>query len=71
MEMITGIEVLAFSVLDPEHPILSQEAGPAGHITQRKPVSEIVLNSVQEQCAPARHSRKLRTPFPTTGLRSR
>ena len=46
MEMITGIEVLAFSVLDPEHPILSQEAGPAGHITQRKPVSEIVLNSV-------------------------
>lgn len=71
MEVITGIEVLAFSVRDPEHPILSQEAGPAGHVTQGKPVSEIVLNSVHEQHAPARHSRKLRTPFPTTGLRSR
>ena len=70
MEMITGIEVLAFSVLDPEPPILSQEGGPAGRISQGKHVREIVLNRLHLQCAPAGHARKL-TPFLTTYLRPR
>lgn len=70
MEMITGIEVLAFSVLDPEHPILSQAGGPAGRVTQGKRVHETVLNRLYLQCAPDCHARKL-TPFLTAHLRPR